>query len=54
MSHLCHCCDNFLISDYQHDLKRIINLEDIDLNDEDNDGWTLFMITCNEGQQEDV
>mgnify|MGYP001455557060 CR=1 FL=1 len=54
MSCLCHCCDNFLISDYQHDLKRIINLEDIDLNDEDNDGWTVFTITCKEGHQEVV
>ena len=59
MSHLCHCCDNFLISDYQHDLKKSLtlklnDLEDIDVNDEDNNGWTVFMITCKEGQQEVV
>ena len=54
MSHMCHCCDNFLISDYQQDFKKIINLEDIDLNDEDNNGWTVFMITCKDGQKEVV
>ena len=59
MSLLRHCCDNFLISDYQHDLKKSLtlklnDLEDIDVNDEDNNGWTVFTITCKEGQQEVV